>query len=234
MFEGQLKLDPSIAQTMLDLKAQSGGATALPQWLQPNFQLLMPHWDAILGPGPNPPFLSVPAWSPTAGPGYQPIPAPKPLSKPGAGPETPRAGEISDLIAALYAVPAVQGLVQQAHAVGMRRLGELRDDWRGASGGERVLMVSVSGLVVGAIVTPILAYRPTRDFAFGMIKDKDIPVPGVEGLSFKIMERGAGATVPLGVTGLSASGHYNAPAGKAPDYGASVTFDLAAFLRARK
>jgi hypothetical protein len=84
------------------------------------------------------------------------------------------------------------------------------------------------------MITTIIANQPTRDLAFGLIKGKDIPVPKVDGLSLKIMDRGGGVTVPLGPPGLSASAHYNAPSGKPADYGATINFDVMEFLRKRK
>ncbi len=220
LFDAQLKLDPSIEQMMLELEAKMAARQMIQLWQQPNFQLLLPHWESILGPGPNPIFLPVP-----------PAP-PGPFTfKPGAGPDKARPGELSDVMGALYKLPAVQRIVEQAHDEGFRQLRILRSEWQNAGTGDRVMMVTMTGIVVGGLVTTILANQPTRDLAFNMIKNKDIPIPGVTGLSFKIMDKGAGVTVPLGVPGLSAQGHYNAPDGKAADYGAVVTFDLVEFLK---
>ncbi|RJF94416.1 hypothetical protein D3874_00780 [Oleomonas cavernae] len=233
LFDAQLKLDPSIEQMMLELQAKMAGPQMTQQWLQPNFQLLLPHWEAILGPGPNPVFLPVPppAYTPTAGPGFQPIGPPAPAYTRGDGPATAKPGELSDVLKAIYKLPAVQELAKQAKDQGERQLKELHSEWQSAGTADRVLMISVTGVVVGGMVTTILANEPTRNLAFGFIKNKDIPIPGVKGLSFKIMDGGAGATVPLGVPGLSAKGYYTAPDGKAPDYGATVTFDVIEFLK---
>lgn len=220
LLDAQLTLDPAIQQMMLEMEAKMAARQMIQQWRQPNFEFLLPRWESILAPPPNP-FL-------------QPVPAPVPSPfafKPGAGPATPKAGELSDVMGAVYKLPVVQRMVEQAHDEGFRQLRILRSEWQSASTGDKVMMVTVSGIVVGGMVTTIVANQPTRDMAFNLIKDKDIPIPGVKGLSFKIMDKGAGATVPLGVPGLSAKGHFNAPDGKPMDYGATINFDLMEFLR---
>jgi hypothetical protein len=217
--ELQLKLDPEVERMMLDIEARMRARQLIQQWLQPDFQLLLPHWSALIAAPPPNPFTA-------------PMPAPaKPAFTPGAGPATPRPAEFSDVAKAVYKLPAVQKLVEQAHDKATEQLGLLRQDWKRAGTGERIAMVSLTGLVVGTTVTGILANQPTRKLAFDLLKGKDIPVPKVDGLSFKLMDRGAGATVPLGVPGLSASGHYAAPSGKPVDYGVTVTFDLMQYLK---
>lgn len=222
LLDQRLTLDPATQRMMLEIEAQMRARQIIQEWLNPNFQLLLPQWSELLGPAPNPVFSIPPL--PASGPGYTP----------GVGPATPRPGEVSDVLGAVYKLPVVQRLVQQAHDEAMRQLGVLRGEWTNAGTGDRIAMVTMTGIVAGSMVTIILANRPTRDLAFSLIKDKDIPIPGVDGLSFRIMDRGAGATVPLGVPGLRASGHLNLPSGQAPDYGATITFDVMEFMRSRR
>jgi hypothetical protein len=59
-------------------------------------------------------------------------------------------------------------------------------------------MVTMTGLVGGSLVASILANRSTREGALNLIRGRDIPVPGVEGLSFQILDRGASVTLPVG------------------------------------
>jgi hypothetical protein len=229
--EMQLKLDPKIEQMLLEMQARQ----IVQQWLQPNFLQLEPMWNKFL--------LDYRTWqqqmqaSPTP-PGLftkPPPPAPSLWNfKPGAGPATPRPGEMSDVFKAVYKLPVVQKLVEQAHDEGMRQLRVLRNEWNNAGTGDRIIMVTVPGIVVGSMVTMIVANQPTRKLAFDLLKDKDIPIPGVDGLSFVLKDRGVGATVPLGVQGLSATGHFAAPSDKPLDYGVTINFDLMEHLRKKK
>jgi hypothetical protein len=185
------------------------------KWLQPDFPLLLPQWNAIIGV-PNP--LT----------GQQPPPWPaQPGAARGAGPDTPRPATLADVAKAIYRLPPAQKLAGQAHDQLMHDLRRLLDDWnegpnrppgtgaastgvpsgQHASTAERVAMVSIAGVVAGPLIAGAIAHQPARQFAYQQLKDKDIPVPGIEGLSFKFTPGGAGATVPLpGVPGVGVSG----------------------------
>jgi hypothetical protein len=123
--------------------------------------------------------------------------------------------------------------VGQAHDEGLRQLRVLRTEWDNGSTGQRITMVTMATVFAGALVTPIIANQQTRDMAFGLIKGRDIPVPGIDGLSFKILDNGAGVTTPLGVPGLSASARLQLPNSAAPNYEATINFDVMEFLRSR-
>jgi hypothetical protein len=124
--------------------------------------------------------------------------------------------------------------VERAHDEGLRRLRLLRTEWNRASAGERVVMVTMTGLVIGSSIGIIMANRPTRQAAFDLIKGREIPIPGVDGLSFQILERGGAITVPLGVPGLSGSTRVQLPEGAShPDYDVMVHLDLMELVRSR-
>jgi hypothetical protein len=165
----------------------------------------------------------------------QPLPRPAgPMFTPGAGPATARPGDFSDVTGAVYQLPAVQRLVEQAHDEGLRRLRLLRAEWNRASLGERAVMVTMTSIVVGSSVGIVLANRPTRQTAFDLIKVRNIPVPGVDGLSFQILDRGGAITAPLGVPGLSGSARLQFPGAPShPDYNVMINLDVLEFLRSR-
>lgn len=219
LFEGQLHLDPQIEAMMRELDARAAAGRILAEMQRPNWSLALPTFQ-FMASRPNPLAM--------------PLPAPPPAPAPNPGPATPRPGQLSDVTGAIYQLPAVQRLVGQAHDEGFRRLRELRGEWGNAATPERVIMVTMGTLVVGGMIAPIIANQGPRDFAFGLIKGHDIPVPGVDGLSFRLLDRGGGLTVPLGVTGLSASGQMQFPNSSAPSYNFNVSFDVAAFVRSRR
>ena len=64
-------------------------------------------------------------------------------------------------------------------------------------------------------------------------KGRDLSVPGVDGLSFKILDRGGAVTAPLGVPGLSGSARLQLPNSEAPSYAATITFDVMEFIKSR-
>lgn len=220
LLDAQLTLDPDIVAMMSDIEAQMAARRILGDMLQPNWHLMLPDFQSMLTSSPN--IFATPP--PVAGVTTFPR---------GAGPDVPRAGEVSDITRAVYQLPAVQGLVTRAHDEGLRQLRLLRREWDSASTGERITMVTMATIFTGALITPIVANQQTRDLAFGLIKGRDIPVPGVDGLSFQILDRGGSVTAPLVVPGLSASARLQFPNSAAPSYEATINFDVMEFVRSR-
>ena len=222
LLDAQLTLDPDIVRMMADIEAQMATRRILQDMLRPNWSLILPSFQSIVS-NPQSNIFSMRIPAPSSQMSYAP----------GAGPSTPRAGELSDITGAIYQLPAVQRLVTQAHDEGMRQLGVLRSEWNGASTGQRITMVTMATVFAGAMITPIMANQQTRDLAFGLIKGRDIPIPGVDGLSFQILDNGAAVTTPLGIPGLSAHGRLQLPNSAAPNYEVTVNFDVIAFVRSR-
>jgi hypothetical protein len=211
LLDQELHLDPDIQRMARELETRMAGRQLVQLWLRPDFSL--PAWQSIMS---------------------QPLPAPAgPLFTPGAGPSTPRPGEFSDVTDAIYKLPPVQGLVERAHDEGLRQLRLLRAEWNRASPGERTVMVTMTGVVVGSSVGIILANQPTRHAVFDLIKGRDIPIPFVDGLSFKILDHGGSVTVPLG-HGLSGSTGLQFPGAPShPDYDIMIKLDVLELLRSR-
>ena len=223
LMSGKLTLDPAIVAMMSKLEADMATRKILADMLQPNWRLLLPDFQSMLA-SPPPNLLTMP--SPPSG-----VPVPYPNMY---GPATPpRAGELSEVAGAIYKLPAIQGLVTRAHDEGLRQVRVLQREWETAPISEKVVMVTMTTLVVGAFITPIVANQKTRDLAFGFIKGRDLSVPGVDGLSFTILDRGGAITVPLGVPGLSGSARLQLPNSAAPSYEATITFDVMEFIKSR-
>ena len=218
----QLHLDPEITRTIQEIEARMAARQMVNQFLQPNWQLLMPTWQSILG---RPNALTLP-----------PVPQPSPAMDyvPGAGPATPRAADLGDVTGAIYRLPVVQRLVLQAHDEGMHQLRLLREEWERATPTDRAVMVTMTGLVVGSSLTIILANHQTRGLAFDLVRGHDIPIPLVDGLSFQILDRGGSITAPLGVPGLSGSARLQLPNAARPDYEVTVNFDVMEFIRSQR
>lgn len=95
-------------------------------------------------------------------------------------------------------------------------------------------MITMTSLVAGSSVGIIIANRPTRPTAFDLIKGRNIPIPGVDGLSFQVLDRGGAVTAPLGVPGLSGSARLQFPGAPShPDYNIMINLDALEFLRSR-
>ncbi len=214
LLDQELHLDPDIQRMALELEVQLTHRQVIQLWLQPDWNMLLPTWQTIM-----------------------PLPPQKPAgstSTPAAGPDTPRPGDLSDVAGALYKLPEVQRLVERAHDEGLRQLRHLRTEWNRSSPGERAVMVSMTGLVVGSSIGILMANRPTRQAAFDLIKGRDIPVPGVSGLSFQILERGGGLTVPLGVPGLSGTARTQAPGDTGHrDHRVMINLDVMELIQSR-
>jgi hypothetical protein len=223
LLDQQLTLDPEIVRMMAEIEARMAANRVLPNMLRPDWRLLLPSFESMIATAPSDIFRT-------------PTPASPPsiwTSPRGAGPSTPRAGELSDVTGAIYQLPVIQGLVRQAHDEGLRQVRVLRSEWDGSSTGSRIAMVTMAGVVVGTSITVIVANEQTRDLAFGLIKDRDIPIPGVDGLSFRILDRGGSVRTPLGIPGLSGGLRLQFPNSAAPSYEVNINFDLMQFLRSR-
>ena len=222
LLDAQLTLDPEVVAMMAEIEAKLAARQMVEAMLRPNWRLVLPDFESILK-APRPDVLTLPST-----PGGVPVPYPN-----APGPATPRAGELSDVIGAVYKLPVVQGLVTRAHDEGLRQLRLLRTEWKEAPTSERVLMVTMSTIVASGFIVPIIASQETRDLAFGLIKGRTLPVPGVDGLSFKLLDRGGSVTAPLGVPGLSGSLRLQFPNSAAPDYEAMIMFDVMTFAKSR-
>lgn len=220
LLDEQLHLDPDVTRMIQEIEARMAARQFVDRFLQPDWQLLMPTWQSIMA---RPNAL---ARAPQDASGLE--------YTPGAGPATPHAGELGDVTRAIYRLPAVQRLVLQAHDEGLHQLRVLRGEWERATPADRAVMVTMTTLVVGSSVAIILANRETRTMAFDLVKGHDIPIPGVDGLSFQILDRGASVTAPLGVPGLSGSARLQLPTSARPDYEVTVTFDVMEFLRSQR
>jgi hypothetical protein len=212
LLDQELHLDPDIQRMARELETRMAARQIVGLWLRPDFSL--PAWQTIMS---------------------QPLPSPAgPLFTPGAGPSTPRPGDFSDVTGAVYQLPPVQGLVERAHDEGLRRLRLLRAEWNRASPGERAVMVTMTSIVVGSSIGIIVANQPTRRAAFDLLKGRDIPIPGVDGLSFQILDRGGSITAPLGIPGLSGSARLQFPGDPShPDYNVMINLDVLKLLRSR-
>jgi hypothetical protein len=215
LLDGELRLDPEIARMIQEIEARMAARQMVNLFLQPNWQLMTPLWQT---------WLTQPSLAPQR---------PSTQSVRGAGPATPRAGEVGDVTRAVYQLPAVQGVVLQAHDEGLRQLRVLRGEWDRGSTADRAVMVTMSSLVVGSSLAIILANQQTRNMAFDLIKGRDIPIPLVKGLSFQILDRGGAVTTPLGVPGLTGSARLQFPTVR-PDFEVTVTFDVMEFVRSQR
>jgi len=220
---GKLTLDPAIIAMMAKLEADMVTRRILADMLQPNWRFLLPDFQSMLSSPPTNLFTL-----PSPPPG---VPVPYPNMSGAVTP--PRAGELSKVAGAIYKLPPVQGLLARALDEGLRQVRVLKREWETAPVSEKVVMVTMTTLVVGGLITPIVANQKTRDLAFGFIKGRELSVPGVDGLSFTILDRGGAITAPLGIHGLSGSARLQLPNSAAPSYEATITFDVMEFIKSR-
>lgn len=107
----------------------------------------------------------------------------KPLVPRGAGPDKPRPAELSDLLKALMGVPAVKSTVDRAKS---QALGQLKRDWNRLPTGGKAAVISQSVIIGGGALTGLMANKQSRQKALEFIQDKQIPVPGLDGVSFQV------------------------------------------------
>jgi hypothetical protein len=143
----------------------------------------------------------------------------------------PRAADVGDLMKAIWAVPVVQETTTRL----LDQAGDrARRDWQGASTGDKALVVSSAAVIAGGSLAGVLSNNQARTAAFNFVVDKDLPVPGVDGLTVRLRPRGAGATYRnIGGSSVTVSASGQAGAGGPPQVEVMVTFDVARYLRNR-
>jgi hypothetical protein len=221
LMDTELHLDPAIEAQIRVLQMELESKRLRNLLLKPNFLLFaQSHLDWML---------------------KQPPPKPRPpLFKPGAGPSTPKPAELGDLGKAVWAIPAVRQ--------GVTRLGEnltydFRLGWGRAGLGEKAAIITTGLVISGGALAGALLNPDSRLQLLTFADGKNVPVPGVDGLSFRIIRRGSGVSglgvnAPLGLPGLSVRGSFNAGQGRQwirnSQYDVFLTFDVMEFLRNRK
>ena len=111
----------------------------------------------------------------------------RPLVPRGAGPSTPRAASTGDVLRAVTRIPAVDSALTTLRT---RATDQLRRDWRRLSTGEKAVVITQTALIGGSALAGALSNQESRDFTLGLIQNRDIPVPGVPGLSFQFNATG--------------------------------------------
>lgn len=194
----KLTLSPETMAIIAEIEAKMAARAWMEAMLKPKWTDLIPTLQmTTLRPVVVGPVAGAPAaW-------LVPLPAGAGPTAPNPGPTTPHAGEATDVLDAVYKTAIVQrgvGLAQDE----IKRQGRVfLGEWKIAPTGEKALIVTSSVVVAASIIAPILAVRDTRLMAFGLIKDKWLPVPGLDGYKIKLLDEGAGVTVPLPVPGLT-------------------------------
>lgn len=207
----RLQLDPELAAEIQAL--QSGPPSPRLRNL-----VLFPDWMA-LEPMTLDRILRTP--SPTT--------ASRPLVPRGEFKGPPRAAEVGDLMKAIWAVPVVQDTTTRLLDQVSNRA---RREWRSASTGDQVLIVGSAATIAGGSLAGILSNNQARTAAFNVVVDKDIPVPGVDGMSVRLRPRGAAATYRnIGGSGVTVSGGAQAGGGGPTQVEVTVTLDVTRYLR---
>ncbi|MDZ4311692.1 MAG: hypothetical protein U1A24_14195 [Cypionkella sp.] len=199
----KLTLSPETQAMIAEIEAKMAARAWMEAMLAPKWEDLLPSFhDMILRPPPAGPVpVPQPAWlkpGPAAPAPVLPNPGP-----PNFGTQTPAPGDLKLVLEAFSKTKVVQDGTQFLQNEAKRQWGVFKLEWNAAPTGEKVVMVSTSVVVAASMIAPVLAVRETRVMAFDLLKDKWLPVPGVPGYKIKLLDHGAGVTVPLPVRGLT-------------------------------
>jgi hypothetical protein len=166
----QLHLDPQIEAEMRRIELQAQLDLILhPERLQEAIRQIAFQPPA---PAPAQPLLS--AATP---------PQPQPLVPRGAGPETAHEASASDLMSAIMAVPAIDGALTNLKTQAGERV---QRDWGHLSTGERALVITTGVTIAGTALAGAMANPDSRNFVLQQISGRDMPVPGIGGLSVQV------------------------------------------------
>ncbi len=203
LLDDALRVDFDALRMIPALRARLDSGAALRDWTAADFALDAPAWAGLAGAAPLPGEASPP----------------------------PRPADLATLSQAIFATPVVKDLLAKVADEARAKLGELEREWGRAGAGEKVAMVGAGALVGGGVIGALVGADPTRRRAFELLVGRDIPVPGVDGLSFKVLDLGGAVTVPTSVPGMSVTVHASAPEGKRPDCGVMVELDVMKLLQ---
>lgn len=224
----KLKLSPETEAMIAQIEAQMAAAEWREALAKPDWEQLFPSITEInLFPPITLPELK-PAWQ-----DFKPRPTP-PAPQLNPGPGSPQAGKTKDLLNALFELPALKlarkQLEEEAMDRGKQHIKTLKLEWNKAPLAEKIGMVSFGVVVASAFIVPLLYADESRKFAWEQIKDTDIPVPKVPGLTFRLKDYGAGVSVPLGVPGLKVDASARFPQA-GPDVSVMFLWDVTKTFR---
>lgn len=206
---GPLRLDPAIEREIRALQHNPPSPRLRNLFLRPNWHSLQQAYINEL--------LRQPPAAPAA-----------PLVPRGRGPATPRPANVALLLSAFWSVPLIQ---QRANRLLDDAAGQLRRDWSRLSTGEQALVISQGVIIAGGALAGISTDPEAREFLFNLIIDRDIPVPGVNGLTFRIQRRGGSATLRnIGGSGVTVDGGGGVDERGNPQYNVNITLDVMQFL----
>jgi hypothetical protein len=174
----KLKLEPEIEAEINAIKLKMEIQRLQSAWLQPNWVDIYKIIHNL--PGPLPPPQQLPPLMPAPRKPLIPVPQLKPFGDGTDESERPKAASVTDLLTAIWKIPAVKD-------AGTQITDQLQNDfWKNRTTGEKVMVLSWGAAIAGGTIAGVLGNSQSRRWAFDVISDKDIPVPKVNGLSFMI------------------------------------------------
>ena len=171
-----LKLDPSIKARLDEIEHSLNPIKLQQAFLKTDFKLFQQlniTEKPPVPPGEVPGFLKMRA---------RRVPR-KPWVTPGKGPAKTHAADVGDLLSAFMGVHVVK---ETADRLKNEVTAKPLRDWRKLKSGEKALVLSFTAVIGGGTIAALLSRNESRQQALEFIQGKNIPVPGVSGLSIQI------------------------------------------------
>lgn len=153
--------------------------------------------------------------APSAPSQFYKLPDPAAMSR---DPGPPRAGEFGDVLKAVWRLPAIVRMVDQANDEAQRQLHLAGREWSNLSFWNRAEAVTLAATVAGGVVGTAIGVGEARRFAFKSLLGVDLPVPFVPGVSIKLKGYGAADDFLLGPPAAGST--------SSRDLNVSITVDL--------
>ncbi len=176
----RLKLDPDIQAELDKLNYKLDFDRLQSLWYRPDWsvidsllsrpELLLPQQLSSLGPGGTSPLRAAPAGSSV--PSMQTVPSPEN--------PTLRKGEASDVLKAVWKLPAVESTMNRMQK-------NLQSQWNRFGTGAKASLITASVVIGAGTVAGITSNETSRVWVLGKLSGVEIPVPKVNGLSFSII-----------------------------------------------
>jgi hypothetical protein len=176
LLTGELELDPEIRAKMRAIELTS-------EFLQP--EVVKRGVLDLSVSTPPPSALTLP---------IEAAPEPEPLVPRGKGPPTARAATMDDFTSAVTSIPAFERIIERLKVQAMERL---RHDWSQLRAGEKAAVLTVTGVIAGTALGGALADPGMRDLLLEQISGRDLPIPGLSGLTMQVNRQRSGVEVML-------------------------------------
>ena len=187
-----LHLDPAIEEMARQFVLQRLNPAAL----RPALSQVRFGGPRVAGAGGSAPGLPGSTGVPAAALSGPPTPAAAPLVPAGAGPDSAHPADVSDILGAVMAIPAIDQGITNLQTQATDRVSR---DWRRLATGEKIGVVSTIAVIGLGTLGGVASDPKARQLALSQLNGRVLPVPGVDWLHLEVNTGGDSLMVGMHV-----------------------------------